>query len=222
MADESMRIASVSAPIRFEVTRLLREAILSSRFKQGQRLIERDLCELFGVSRPPVREALRELEVEGLIENVPNRGPEVARLKKSDAESIYQVRGQLEALAAKLFVRRASDEHVARLETALANLAKAYKDGDVEANIKAKAEFYGVLFEGSGNEIIPNILRTMNARINLLRRVSLASPSRLPESLKEMQSIVSAIKARDENAAFAACLVHVEKSAEVALASLPD
>jgi DNA-binding GntR family transcriptional regulator len=217
-----MRIASVSAPIRFEVTRLLREAILSSRFKQGQRLIERDLCELFGVSRPPVREALRELEVEGLIENVPNRGPMVARLKKSDAESIYQVRGVLEALAAKLFVQQASDEQVARLESALVNLAKAYKDGDVESNIKAKAEFYDVLFEGSGNEIIPSILRTMNARINLLRRVSLALPSRLPESLKEMQSIVSAIKARNENAAFAACLVHVEKSGEIALATLAD
>src|SRR5690606_4359359 len=100
--DLSMRVASVAAPVRRQVAKVLREAITSGRFAPGQRLIEKDLCELLGVSRPSVREALRELESEGLIEIIPNRGPLVKRLTAADAASVYQVRAALEALAARL------------------------------------------------------------------------------------------------------------------------
>jgi DNA-binding GntR family transcriptional regulator len=218
----SMRVEALAAPVRQQVARALRAAIMSGRFTPGQRLIERDLCELLGVSRPPLREALRELESEGLIANVPNRGPEVARLNKQDAADIYQVRGVLEALAAKLFATSATETQIAALEKALDAVAAAYRSGDVEENLAAKTLFYDILLQGSGNRMIESVLRNMNARINLLRRLSLSLPRRLPESLREIKALVKAIKARDADAAFACCLIHVERAAEAALASLDD
>ena len=96
--------------MRHQVAEVLRAAITTGRFAPGQRLVEKDLCELTGVSRASVREALRQLESEGLIQTLPNRGPLVSRLSTQDAASIYQVRGALEALAAQLFANHATDQ----------------------------------------------------------------------------------------------------------------
>jgi len=222
MNDNSMRIEAVAAPVRQQVADRLRLAIDTGTFKPGQRLIERDLCERLGVSRPSVREALRELESEGLIETVPNRGPVVTRLTRRDAASVYDVRAALEAVAAKRFAEVATDAQVAALRAAVDLLAAAYETGDVEAKLAAKSQFYDVLFAGSGNRVVPQILRTMNARITFLRRLSLASPQRLPGSLGEIRAILAAIEARKPAAAFKASFDHVERAALIALASLSD
>lgn len=220
MNDVSMRVATVAAPVRQQVVEVLRSAITSGRFAPGQRLIERDLCELTGVSRASVREALRQLETEGLIETIPNRGPLVSRLSAQDAASIYQIRGSLEALAAQLFAGVATDEQIEELEAAVGVLQQAYKSRDVDRIVEAKQRFYDILFEGSGNSIIASILQTMNARITMLRRVSLASPKRATPSIREIRAVLAAIKQRDPQAAYDASLNHVEQAAKVALKSL--
>lgn len=220
MTDLSMRIAAIAAPVRQQVAEVLRSAITSGRFAPGQRLVEKDLCELTGVSRASVREALRQIETEGLIETLPNRGPSVSRLSTQDAASIYEVRGALEALAAQLFASQASDEQVQQLEAAVRVLDQAYKDADVDRIVEAKRRFYGVLFEGSGNSMIPTILNTMNARITMLRRVSLSSPKRGPASIREIRAVLNAIKKRDPQGAYDASLNHIIQAAKVALASL--
>jgi DNA-binding GntR family transcriptional regulator len=220
MTDLSMRVAPVAAPVRKQVAGILRAAITSGRFAPGQRLVEKELCELTGVSRASVREALRQLETEGLIETLPNRGPSVSRLSAQDAASIYQVRGALEALAAQLFAQHATDEQVRRLEAAVRVLEQAYRAEDVDAIVEAKQRFYAVLFEGSGNSMIASILNTMNARITMLRRVSLSSPKRAPASLREIRAVLQAIRKRDPEAAYRASLYHIQQAAKVALASL--
>lgn len=220
MTDTSMRVAAIAAPVRSQVVETLRVAITSGRFTPGQRLVEKDLCDLMGVSRPSVREALRQLESEGLIVTIPNRGPLVSRLSARDAASIYEVRGALEALAAKLFAASASDRQIADLEASLERLEAAYATCDVEKIIEAKKEFYDILLEGSGNSIIPSILSMMNARITQLRRVSLSSPKRAAVSIREIRAVLKAIKHRDPEAAFKATLHHIEQAAKVALASL--
>ena len=216
----SMLVASIAAPVRQQVVEMLRAALISGRFVPGQRLVEKDLCELLGVSRPPVREALRELEAEGLIENLPNRGPIVATLSVTDARNIYYVRGVLEALAAKLFTLNASAEQRKELDAVMTKVEHSYSKGDVEDRLKAKMALYSVLLSGSNNKIITNTLRSMNTRIVMLRRLSLSSPERLPESLKEIRLIIAAIRDRDPEAAFAAALAHVDKASEVALAAM--
>lgn len=216
----SMRVETVAAPVRRQVVEILRSAITSGHFEPGQRLIERDLCELTGVSRASIREALRQLETEGLIETIPNRGPLVSRLTPEDAASIYQIRGALEALAAKLFATVANDQQVQALAAAVSVLEKAYKAQELDAIVEAKQTFYYILIEGSGNSMIASILNTMNARITMLRRVSLSSPERAPASIREIRAVLRAIKRRDPEAAYAASLHHIEQAAKVALASL--
>jgi len=215
--DTWMRVAQVAAPVRTQVVERLRRAITSGRFAPGQRLVEKELCALMEVSRPSVREALRQLEAEGLVVNVPNRGLVVSRLTARDAASIYEVRGVLEALAAKLFTVRATEDQVAALEAAVDRLGAAYASGNVEQILEIKREFYDALFAGSGNNVIPSILRTVNARITQLRRVSLSSPERWPASIAEIRAMLDAIRRRDPEAAFAAALDHVRRAAEAAL-----
>jgi DNA-binding GntR family transcriptional regulator len=220
--DNSMRVAPVAAPVRSQVVETLRSAITSGRFAPGQRLVEKDLCDLLGVSRPSVREALRELESEGLINTIPNRGPLVTMLTARDAASIYEVRGVLEALAAKLFAEKASPEQIQELSESVDRLDAAYATQDVEQILVAKKAFYDVMLEGSQNVIIPSMLRTMNARITQLRRVSLSSPKRLPGSMKEIRAVLKAIKGRDPEAAFQASTRHIAEASKAAIAKLQD
>ncbi len=217
-----MRVAPIAAPVRRQVVETLRAAITSGRFAPGQRLVEKDLCDLLGVSRPSVREALRELESEGLISTIPNRGPLVSTLSARDAASIYEVRGVLEGLAAKLFAERATDEQIAELSASVDRLEAAYATADVEQILVAKKAFYDVLLEGSQNVVIPSILRTMNARVTQLRRVSLSSPKRLPASIGEIRAVLKAIRDRDPEAAFQASLRHIAEASKVAMAKLKD
>ncbi len=212
----SMKVEVIAAPVRQQVLETLRAAITAGRFTPGQRLIEKDLCELMGVSRPSVREALRQLESEGLIENQPNRGPVVTPLRYADLVDIYEVRKAMEATAARLFAKNASDEQIAAIETATDALADAYASRDVEAILETKARFYAILFEGSGNKMIPNIVRQMNARVTALRRLSLGSADRLPKSIEEIRSLVDALARRDGDAAAAAASVHIENAAHAA------
>jgi len=215
--ETGLRILKVPAPVRASVVASFRTAILSGRFRPGERLIEKDLCRLTGVSRTSVREALRQLETEGLIELVPNRGPIVASISIDQARKIYEVRGALEALAGELFARRATDQQLADLEAAVARIGAAYKAGNIEAILVEKDAFYDVLLQGAGNEIAASVLRMMQARISLLRRVSLGLSSRLGSSFKEIRAILKAANAREPEATSEACRLHVERATDAAL-----
>src|SRR5690606_17804859 len=120
------RVEKVAAPLRQSVTESIRYAIALGHFAAGERLTERELCEMTGVSRTLVREALRQLESEGLIEVVPNRGPSVARLSAEQAEGVYQVRAELEGLACQLFAERADNDQRAALHDAFRKLKRSF------------------------------------------------------------------------------------------------
>jgi DNA-binding GntR family transcriptional regulator len=218
--DDDLKIAAVSAPVRLQVVQALRKAILRGRFVPGDRLVEKDLCELTGVSRTSIREAFRQLESEGIIDNIPNRGPVVATLSRAQAKEVYEVRQALEALAAKLFALNATEKQVEELGKATETLASAYRSGDVNEILSAKEVFYGVLYSGCGNAVAPQMLTILNARINLLRRVSLSASGRLEKSLREMRRLMAAIRKRDGDAAWSAASDHVQNAAEAALAQI--
>lgn len=222
MEQRSLRVSAVAAPVREQVLHNLRGAILDRTFRPGQRLIERELCELTGVSRTSVREALRQLEAEGLVVLVPNRGPIVARISVKEATDLYQARGALEALAARLFTERATDEQLERLRRVVDELDAGASDADTGDLLDYKERFYAVLLEGAGNDAIAALLSSLRARVRYLRATSLHSAGRPPQTSSELRAITDAMARRDPDAAATLTLLHIDRAAEVALAILND
>lgn len=210
-------IVKVAAPLRHSVAASIRNAIAVGHFRAGQRLPERYLCEITGVSRTLVREALRQLESEGLIVVLPNRGPFVAALTVQQAEGIYQVRRELEGLASELFAKGASDEARFALRDAFRLLKASFRSGDPVARLDAKNRFYDCLVEGSGNEALGNSLRMLNARVMILRATSLQAPDRSRRSIAELSELLDALMARDAKAARGLAARHVDNAAAAAL-----
>lgn len=220
MTDGSLRVTPVAAPVRAEVVQTIRRAILSRRFVPGQRLVERELCELMGVSRTPVREALRQLEAEGLVSIAPYKGPIVAEITPTEAAEVYDIRGALEALGARRFAERASDRGVANLKKRLAALERVVEDGNVTEVVERSDALFDLLIEGSGSRLLHQMLGTLRARITFLRTTSLAIPGRLDESLDEVRAIVDAIERRDADEAAELAARHAERAASYALRTL--
>ncbi|MBU6487930.1 MAG: GntR family transcriptional regulator [Burkholderiales bacterium] len=208
--------------LRHQVENVLRQAIMSGRFAPGARLIERELCETLGVSRTSVREALRKLEAEKLVRNVPHKGPVVAVMSRDEAVELYALRALLEGFAAHEFARLASDEAIAQFGEAAKMLRARATAQDQDGVLKAKAALYDVLLDNCGNRLVKEILNSLYSRVNLLRATSLMHPDRLPSSLREIDKLHKALKARDADAAQEQARLHVLNAEKTALRMLAE
>jgi DNA-binding GntR family transcriptional regulator len=197
----------------------IRKAIFSLYFKPGDRLSERKLCELTGVSRPLMREALRDLEAQGLIFNIPHRSPVVVTLTPENAHEIYEVRSALEPMAARLFVERATTDEVAQLRFMVERCREAMESKNVLALIDSLQGFYTVLFTGAGNRTAALFARTLHNKASLLRALTFRYQTEVDtkQSMKHIKQIADAIQARDADAAAAASLNQVNRSCKVAM-----
>lgn len=204
------------APIREQVAEILRDAIVNMELLPGQVLVERELCEMTSASRPSVREALRQLESEGLVESRNGRGTVVAAPSRERAGQLYEVRAELEGMAAELFTRRASAEQRAELRAAFAAIEDAARNED-GGMLAAKDELYRILIEGAGNPILREMVAGLQRRVTQLRALTLTSPGRPAESLAEIRVIVEAIEAGDAQAARHAATHHVAQASLTAL-----
>ncbi|GGE51541.1 GntR family transcriptional regulator [Agaricicola taiwanensis] len=211
------RVAATPATLRKQVEDKLRQAIVTGYFKPGAHLSDRALCEMFQVSRTLVREAIRQLEAEGLIETLLHRGSFVRVMSSAEAAQIYDVRGVLEALAAKGFARNASSAQVAELKAVFMELKKLSTARKAANVLSVKQRFYEVLLEGSGNDYVTRMLGQILNRNTLLRATSLSDPERLPNTVQEIGALIAAIEKRDEQAAWDASLEHVRSAAKVAI-----
>ncbi|NNC63716.1 MAG: GntR family transcriptional regulator [Gammaproteobacteria bacterium] len=195
------KIEKTAASLRQQVIERLRESVISGHLSPGQRLTERELTESLGVSRTVVREALRQLEAEGLIEVIPNKGPVVRTLTAEEAEDIYRIRAVLQGLAAQQFIANADEQQLAALEDALSAVVAAYDSGNAEQTVETKTHFYDVLNDGAASETLSSMLATLHARMWRWRALGLAHPqrssARSSESLDNLRDIVAAIKNRD-------------------------
>jgi DNA-binding GntR family transcriptional regulator len=216
----NLQIPKQSATLRMAVEEKIRQAIASGVFQPGQRLVEKKLCELIGVGRTSIREALRQLEAEGLITTYPHRGPVVSSITYEEAEQLYQVRGLLESFSGQQFAEKGSQADIATLEAAVVAFESAAKQNDRAALIKAKTNFYDCLMEGGGNMFVRQMLTALHNRITLLRVTSMTQPGRLRHSVQEIKEITAAIKERNGQRAAAACKHHIEMAAKIALAHL--
>lgn len=154
--------------LRTRAQSLLRDAILDGYFKAGQKLVERELCDLTGASRSSLREALVNLETNGLIERQSYRGFSVSRLNARKVREIFELRASVETLAAELFTERASVQEVVALGEALAALEQCNETFDLAQMRAVKERYYEVLFTGCRNDEIRRALGNVIDRIHLL------------------------------------------------------
>jgi GntR family transcriptional regulator, trigonelline degradation regulator len=194
-------IPKSAAPLRRQVLDELRQSIIAGRLNPGQRLVERELIEMMGVSRTVIREALRQLESEGLVAIIPNKGPVVRTLTVEEARDLYAIRAVLEGFAARLFVEQADDGQIARLEQALSVVEKAYESGDADRMLDTKNSFYEALFEGAKSSTLSSMIGMLHGRIYRWRALGLTHPKRSVErdreSMKNLRAVLQAIRVRD-------------------------
>lgn len=217
---DDLQVGVVSVSLRRQVEEKLRRAIVRGRFAPGEHLSDRTLCELFKVSRTVVREAVRQLEAEGLVESFPHRGSFVKVLTAEEAVQIYDARGVLEALAARKFVQYASDAQIEQLALALDDIKNSFARNEKVDMIDKKQAFYDVLFSVYENTYIRTMLNQILNWSGQLRATSMSAPDRLPNTIVELERLIDAIRRRDEEAAWQASLEHVRNAATAALGVL--
>ena len=218
----TLRVIRSIVSLKKQVVESLRAAIFEGRFKPGDRLVEREICELLDVSRTLLREALSQLEAEGIIRIIPHRGPIVANYTAEEAKAIYELRAVLEETAGRLFVERASESERKALEAAFADLRRAYKSRQQKNRLTVRSAFYAALCAGAHNPVLVEMLRLIHGRVTMLRAKTLAEPGRLALSVAELRDIVQAVKRGDASGAAAACRRHVMNAAAVAARLMAD
>jgi len=220
MPDDTLRIDRSAKTLRTLALERMREAIMDFHFQPGERLVERPLCDQLGVSRSVVREVLRQLEAEGLVQMIPGHGPAVARPDLGRTDEIYELRALLEGIAARACALSATSEQVATLERALADLFEAWASGTPPAVMRATTKFYEALFEAADKRVAWEIVSGLNVRINQLRSMTIVSANRREAAIAEMNDIMSAIRARKPEEAEAAARRHVESAWQIARTAL--
>ncbi len=203
--------------LRTRAQSLLRNAIFDGRFKAGQKLVERELCELTGASRSSLREALVNLETNGLIERQSYRGFSVSSIDAQKVREIFELRASVETLAAELFTERASVQEVVALGEVFSALEQCQKHFDLGQMQTIKRRYYEVLFSGCRNEEIRRALGNVIDRIYFLRSQLMQDPARREASLAEIRRLTSALIKRDKLAARAASLAHIEAARDAVL-----
>ena len=208
--------------VREKAFERLREAIITGQLRPGTRLIERELCEGLGVSRASIREVIRQLEAERLIDMGPKRGPTVAVLTRKQAAEIYELRGMLEERLIEAFAARATPEQRAGLRAIFGELTEAAGRMDLRQLVHVMVRFNKHIVHALDHEIFDDILDHVNARISWLRMTSMSKPGRVETSLGEIEAIVAAVEAGDPEGAVRSVRHYVTNARDAALEQLPD
>ncbi|MBM1175012.1 GntR family transcriptional regulator [Microvirga arabica] len=186
--------------------------ILDGQFAPGDTLSERYLAERFALGRMPIREALRELAKDGLVESVPGRGTSVRRLSLEDLQDIYEARQAIDGMAAYLAARRGPPPELAAFRERFVSLLEASSFDAPEAQ-RAGAEFHVAIIEASQNRELARMLKGLQAKISLVLNMR-KNPERAPVSLREHLSILEAIESGEAEEAQRRMWNHLAKSFE--------
>ena len=187
--------------LRGKVYDRIREDILNGVYKEQEELKEATLGEKMGVSRTPVREALRQLELEGLVEIIPNKGARVTGITKKDIEDIYQIRYLLEGLSARWATEHVTEEQIDKMEETLYLTEFHAKKGNYTQVYDLDSQFHELMYEASGSKMLNHILSDFHMYVTRIRKTSLASDNRSKNSTDEHRAILDAIKERNADKA---------------------
>lgn len=192
-----------------QVFHTLREEILMGKYQKDEELKEKTIGEELGVSRTPVREALRQLELEGLVTIIPNRGAFVVGISKSDIQDIYEIRSLLEGLCAKWAAVNISEKQIQELEENNYLTDFHIVKGHYEQIVELDNRFHEILYEASDSKVLNHTLSDFHHYVERVRKVSLGSPKRASESNEEHRKIVEALKVHDAKQAQKLANMHI-------------
>ncbi len=195
--------------LRGKVYDRIREDILNGVYKEHEELKEATLGERMGVSRTPVREALRQLELEGLVEIIPNKGARVTGITQKDVDDIYQIRYLLEGLSARWATEHVTEEQLEKMEETLYLTEFHAKKGNYAQVYELDSQFHELMYEASGSKLLNSILSDFHMYVTRVRKASLASSNRSKNSTDEHRAILDAIKERDGDKAEEYAHIHV-------------
>ena len=184
-------------PLRDVVFNTLRQAILTGELKPGERLMEIHLANRLGVSRTPIREAIRKLELEGLVIMIPRRGAEVAGITEKNLRDVLEVRRCLEELAVELAVERMDEEDIEKLEEARQRFREALKSGDMIRIAQADEQFHDVIFAGTHNEKLVYLLNNLRDQMYRYRLEYIKDKGKRQILMIEHENILNAVKTRN-------------------------
>lgn len=192
----------------------LRKDILQGRLKQGQKLTEQQICDEYNVSRTPVREAFRQLELEGLIETIPNRGAFVTGFSPQDIQDMYELRKSYEVLAVKWAIERMTKEEYEKLEEAFEFMEFYTQKKDVEKMLNINMSFHELIYKASHNRMLCHILSSYQLYIKQSKSSERNEVTALylDEILTEHRAIFEAFRNRDANTGIAAVTKHLDNA----------
>lgn len=199
-------------PLRDMVFDVLMNAIMQGQLSPGERLLEVQLADEMGVSRTPVREAIRRLELEGFVVMVPRKGAYVAGLSIDDVESVYEIRTALETLAVRLAAQRMEAADYEQLDELAGKMQQTWQEGDVDNWVNLDARFHELLYTFSRNERLISMMSNIMEQLSRYRIISLANVEVRQNSLNEHQTLIEALKRRDSDSAADAAAHHIENT----------
>ena len=184
-------------PLHEEAVGRLRDMIVQGQLVPGERLNERLLCQQLGISRTPLREAIKLLASEGLVRLLPNRGAQVAPLDAGRLAETLEVMGALEALAGELACRHASDAQISEVAALHGEMVARHARGDLVSYFRHNQAIHLKIVEASGNATLANTYRQLNGNVLRARYMANLTRERWDEAVREHQAILDALKARD-------------------------
>ncbi len=209
-------------PLREVICESLRNAIKNGKLKPGERLMEVQLAEELGISRTPVREAIRKLEQEGYVIMLPRRGTYVSSVSVHDVQEIFEIRTALEKLSTGLAARRIENEELEQLQKLLTKIEGYIEKHDIDNIVKTDIEFHDLLYKVSRNERLSGIISNLKEQLSRFRTLSMSYPGRLEETLEEHREMVEAIASGDVEAAREAAERHMVRAEETLLKAMRE
>lgn len=203
----------VYLPLRDVVFNTLREAILKGELKPGERLMELQLAAKLGVSRTPIREAIRMLEQEGLAVTIPRKGAEVAKMTEKDMEDVLQIRDALDELAASIACELISKEELEKLRRTMHEFEEYAKTGDVKKIAEADVKFHDIIYHATENPKLVNMLNNLREQMYRYRVEYLKDEKNYPTLVKEHSEIVEGLTTKNKQKVTAAMHRHVANQA---------
>ena len=213
MRDDLQLEVNAYLPLRDVVYNTLREAILKGELKPGERLMELQLASKLGVSRTPIREAIRMLELEGLAVTIPRKGAEVAKMTVKDMEDVLEVREALDELAAKIACNKITEEQLQTLSKVKDAFEESTKTTDIKQIAMYDEKFHDVIYEYTGNVRLVNLLNNLREQIYVYRVEYLKNVEVYPRLIEEHETILKALQDRNQELVVEAMRDHVENQA---------